>query len=97
MNEEEISRTRSELDEIVNLASERMTREIRHAMAQGELEFKDMAERIAMDMGKLVLKQILAGMQTQNLGQQANQSSATSSDQLAQMLTSFIQKGSRYS
>ncbi|MFC7290885.1 phage tail tape measure C-terminal domain-containing protein [Hirschia litorea] len=92
-----------EIDALMTQAGARMRAEITRALAQGELEFKDMAEKIALDMGRLVLKQILAGMQSQNLAQGlgggvgGNANNGGSSDaQFAVELTRILQQGSRY-
>ncbi len=98
MDEDQRLRAQSDIDEMINSASIRMSSEIRRAMAQGEVEFKDMAERLALDMAKLMLKQVLAGLQTQNIGQQSvGSSSGATSSQLAQALTGLVQQGSRFS
>lgn len=90
----------ADFDALAMQAGARMQVEISRALAQGEIEFKDMAERIALDMAKLVLKQILAGMQSQNLTQSTHAGTGANGNgsdaQFAAVLTSLVQQGSRY-
>lgn len=93
-----------DVETLTTQAGIRMQAEISRALEQGEAEFKDMAERIALDMAKLVLKQILAGMQSQNLAQglgggvgvDAGSGSGNTDAQFAAALTRILQQGSRY-
>ncbi len=96
MLEEEKTRFQADIDELINDAGARLSNEMRRAMAQGEVEFKDMAERIALDMSKMILKQILSGIQTQNLGN-GTSNNGVQTGQFAQLLTSLVQQGSRFS
>ncbi|GEM_PF-6820278 len=84
-----------ELDALAQAMGARLSSEMRKAMAQGELEFKDMAERLAHDMAKLVLKQVLVGLSSQSssLGENGNN---VSTGQFSQLLTQLVQQGSRY-
>lgn len=96
MLEEEKARFQADIDELINDAGVRLSDEMRRAMAQGEVEFKDMAERIAVDMSKMILKQILSGIQTQNLSN-STANNGVQTGQFAQLLTSLVQQGSRFS
>ena len=84
-----------ELESLAEAMGARLQAEMRKAMAQGEMEFKDMAERLAHDMAKLVLKQILAGF-TSHIPNQRGDGNSVSAGQFSQLLTQMVQQGSRY-